>query len=782
MADGSISIVVDMDDRQAQADLNRLKRDIAALNKDIDTASRKRDYAAEKAQKARDMAASWKEGESPFSKGEWERMYGAEAAKYQAQVDDLNNEIQGMTAKLEEAESAAGALAERLASPVIPVEQTEQAVEQADKQIEEVNRDLGTTQERVEKITTATKQSTGHMSKLGKSASGLGRKLLGMVKAVFIFQAISSALRGVKNWLMGVIQADSELSASLAQLRGALRTAAQPILNILIPALRVLIGWLAKAAAAIASLISSFFGTTIEQSAAAAQALENQEDAYAGVGGAAKDASKQLAGFDEINKLTAESGGGGGGGARATSYDFGDYGGMLGKISGWLEKYHIDDAIENVRTAFNNLVAAWDTFKNSPTGKWLMGVLRDILGDGIHMGLTLIADSLQIIADILNGDFKAALEDLGKLGIDSWLETVKLIADILGRDDIKEAVEEYSEAIEEAGLTGAGEYMHGKYVQQRQDNVVESIKRGLHGQGTTDTGTGSSVVQQAMDEYLAKLENGEVEDKWIESAGRKIAEFYTSLTDSPEFQALKQAWEDIWTGQALDDWLNATSEKIYTKWSEIKTWWGDTKFRIESAFFVLGAWWRREVKPKIEAIFQPFKDAWEAIQTFYEENIKKPVEEAGQAIGEAFSNALEKGLEGIKGIINGILAAVETALNWIVNKVNSISIDIPNKGIFGDLAGQHIGFNLQPISIPRLAQGAVIPPNKEFLAVLGDQKNGTNVEAPLETIVAAVRQAMGGINRPIVLTIDRREFGRAVVDVYGQENKRVGLKLGGAYA
>lgn len=46
------------------------------------------------------------------------------------------------------------------------------------------------------------------------------------------------------------------------------------------------------------------------------------------------------------------------------------------------------------------------------------------------------------------------------------------------------------------------------------------------------------------------------------------------------------------------------------------------------------------------------------------------------------------------------------------------------------------------IAIPRLATGAVIPPNREFLAVLGDQKHGTNIEAPLDTIVQAVMLAM----------------------------------------
>ena len=46
-------------------------------------------------------------------------------------------------------------------------------------------------------------------------------------------------------------------------------------------------------------------------------------------------------------------------------------------------------------------------------------------------------------------------------------------------------------------------------------------------------------------------------------------------------------------------------------------------------------------------------------------------------------------------------------------------------------------------SVPHLASGAVIPPNKEFMAVLGDQKSGTNIEAPLDTIKQAVAEVMG---------------------------------------
>ena len=48
-------------------------------------------------------------------------------------------------------------------------------------------------------------------------------------------------------------------------------------------------------------------------------------------------------------------------------------------------------------------------------------------------------------------------------------------------------------------------------------------------------------------------------------------------------------------------------------------------------------------------------------------------------------------------------------------------------------------------NIPYLASGAVIPPNAPFLAMLGDQRHGTNIEAPLSTIQEAVAQVIGDL-------------------------------------
>lgn len=89
-------------------------------------------------------------------------------------------------------------------------------------------------------------------------------------------------------------------------------------------------------------------------------------------------------------------------------------------------------------------------------------------------------------------------------------------------------------------------------------------------------------------------------------------------------------------------------------------------------------------------------------------------------------------------------------------------------------------------AIPYLAQGAVIPANHEFLAVLGDQTNGTNVEAPLETIqeaLAEVLAAQGGQEITIRFAGDLAQLVRLLNPYIDKENNRRGARLvsGGVY-
>ena len=102
--------------------------------------------------------------------------------------------------------------------------------------------------------------------------------------------------------------------------------------------------------------------------------------------------------------------------------------------------------------------------------------------------------------------------------------------------------------------------------------------------------------------------------------------------------------------------------------------------------------------------------------------------------------------EGSKGavnyfisLVNGMMKAVASAYNSVKNVLNGLFVKVPNWVPL--LGGKSFGFKLPSFTapaIPMLAQGAVLPANKPFLAMVGDQKHGTNIEAPLATIQEAV--------------------------------------------
>ena len=179
-------------------------------------------------------------------------------------------------------------------------------------------------------------------------------------------------------------------------------------------------------------------------------------------------------------------------------------------------------------------------------------------------------------------------------------------------------------------------------------------------------------------------------------------------------------------------------------------------------------------------IVDKVKEVWQNVKNFWNTHIA-PIftAEWWKNLGKKAINGL---IAGFEAGINGIIGMFEKMINFVVNGINSIGFDVPDW-----LGGGHFGFNIPEVkfdrvSIPRLAQGAVIPPNREFLAVLGDQKQGTNIEAPLQTIVDAFNIALaqnGGTvgNTEVILEIDGREFGRAVVEQGDRENRRIGTKL-----
>lgn len=152
------------------------------------------------------------------------------------------------------------------------------------------------------------------------------------------------------------------------------------------------------------------------------------------------------------------------------------------------------------------------------------------------------------------------------------------------------------------------------------------------------------------------------------------------------------------------------------------------------------------------------------------------------AIGEGAKklwDILKKPLNAILGGFESLANGVIKAINLMVKAMNKLSFDVPDW--VPVIGGKKFGFNLKTlneIKIPRLAQGAVIPPNKEFLAMLGDQRHGTNIEAPLDTIKQALAEVLaevgGGGREPIVLQVNGRTLAQVVWDEQTKRYKQTG--------
>lgn len=162
-----------------------------------------------------------------------------------------------------------------------------------------------------------------------------------------------------------------------------------------------------------------------------------------------------------------------------------------------------------------------------------------------------------------------------------------------------------------------------------------------------------------------------------------------------------------------------------------------------------------------------------------------------------FTSDWERAWLGVKKVFYGIFSAIvmifESAvnliikgLNWLIDKMNALLAEsFISKGlelVGVDFTGIPNIPKLDLVSkIPALAQGAVIPPNREFLAVLGDQKSGTNIETPLPTMIQAFKQALADIGyngkSEAYLMLDDIQLGKVIYRLNKSESNRIGVSL-----
>ena len=147
----------------------------------------------------------------------------------------------------------------------------------------------------------------------------------------------------------------------------------------------------------------------------------------------------------------------------------------------------------------------------------------------------------------------------------------------------------------------------------------------------------------------------------------------------------------------------------------------------------------------IKSIFGTMKNVFIGIMNFIKYAFTGDWRNAWQSVKNIFSSIMSGIGDVVRAPINGIISRVNQAIGAINNLIRGVNriphVNIPTIG-----------------RIPHLASGAVIPPNQEFLAMLGDQKSGNNIEAPEGLIRKIVREESGKGNGSytFVAQLDRK--------------------------
>lgn len=549
------------------------------------------------------------------------------------------------------------------------------------------------------------------------------KRIAGLAKRVFIFTMITKALRTMRKMLLSTIGADKQMSTSLAQIRGNLISAFAPIYNYILPAIRTLLAWLAKLTAVVSVFINSLFGKTASQADASAKALYNQASATEAAGDAAEKAKKQLSGLDEMNRWESNdsSGGGGGGGSSgaAPKFDLSDQvdTGKIGKIAAVVRE--LSPYVAAVAAGF----AAWKIGKKflgnlskakqlalAVAGAVLVAInVVDMLKNGINfdnltgyiIGAAAAVTGLGLAFGVLGGAITAIVAGLVLLGVAI-------------RDAIKNGFNNKNlTAITVALLTIGG--------------AIAII-----------TGAWIPLLIAAIAAVVV----------WIVAKWTSIKEWISKTISSID-AAFEQHLANVEAGAAAAvDWLIA-------KWTAVKDWFRGLWEKVSSG--AVAAW--DGIKSAFKSVpewFQgKFRDAWQKVKDVF-------------STGGRIWSGIKEGIEStFRTVVNAIIRGMNTIIAVPFNRINFMLNTIRNAHFLGISPFQNLwGVNPLPVpQIPMLARGAIIPANRQFLAVLGDQRNGNNLEAPESLLRQIVREEAGGAGSryEFIARLDRRTLFDEVI-------------------
>lgn len=759
-ADASIVIDTKIDSKNAQTELNRLNRQIQSLEGQLRSKTSGRLPLEENLNA---VNARLEEAKKNLAYLQDEQYFINEAMKPGSSAEDYiaasanKDEVER---NLKEQESKVEAIRKEWDKANQKLEAYDRQIADANLKLEEAKTQAGGLQKKMAMAAPAGDSVSGSASKMGaamerakKSAEGFATRLKGVVTSALVFTVVSQGLAKFREWMGRVIQTNDEASAAMARLRGSLLTLAQPLVNVLIPAFTTLVNVLTRIVSIAAQIVSSLFGTTVEQSAEAAENLYNESNAIEDVSGAAKKAGKSLAGFDEINQLSGDQPSGGAGGGVSAGGTAPDFTGP------------INDSLTGIVELFTGAallaLGAILTFSGAHI---LLGIGLMVLGalaiwDAVSTNWNEIAAMLQGPLGILVGILSAAALVIGAilcfsganigLGIGLMAFGAIGLATIasVNWDTIVAFVQENIDTI--AVIVGAALLVLGAILTFSGGGLALGI--GLLAAGAAVLATEAAVNWDTIENALkgpigtvvaivsgALLALGAI--LCFSGAGIPLGIALMAAGAIGLVTTASVNWNTI--VEKIKEVLGQITNAVTTAWN----WLDDSTHGFLSDIFgafdeIFGG-----LIDFIAGVFSgDWERAWEGVKSIF------------QGIWDGLIAIAKAPINAIIGLINGAIDAI----NWIIDGINSISFDMPDW-----LGGAHIGFSIGKIGkIPYLAQGAVIPPNREFLAVLGDQRRGNNIEAPEGLLRQLIREESGN-NEVVQLLQSILEATRARQKMY----------------
>lgn len=708
-ADGSVVFSVDLDDKDAQKELNKLVKKIDTLNDKIYQKQQdKMPLAKQSAEIAANLDAAKATLDSMHSAKEF---FTADSIKAQeSTVKSLQKEYDAVTAKVEKMDAS--------------IQSDTANLDKMKTKAGELSEKISSTKNGVFGMGEATKKADEYMSRFVNRVKKLALR-------AFVFTLITRALSVVRDYVWKVIQVNDEAAKAIGRLKGALLTLAQPLLSVIVPAFTALVNILTKVISVIANIVSMLFGTTAKKSEAAAKGLYKEADAIGSVGSAAKEAKGNLASFDEINTLSSSSGGGGAAAALAD------------RLSPVFEQFTTDEykaKIDELTAYLSGALLA-------------LGAILCFSGANIPLGIALMAAGAIGLVTLIKENWNA-MSDRLRAALTNVLSVLGLFALAIG------AILCLSGAniplgiglmLAGAAMLGTAVALNWNAVNDKTKNTLSALMMALGmtllaigavlcfsganlplGIGLMIAGAASIAASVAMNWNTAPEKTKAAIKSLMGSIGVSLIAIGAVLCFSGANLPLGIGMM-IAGGAAIAaasdlDW-SALLTKLKEMWQNIKQWWNTSVSKFFTADY-----WKALGRRIIDGLLSGLKAAWESVKTW-----------------------------------------VANAVSWFGNKFVEAqnSIAKSNSGRSGGFGARSGGFgspsrapSISRVSAPALARGAVIPPNKEFLAVLGDQKSGTNIETPLATMVEAFKQAMaesGGGATTVVIQLDGKEIARSTV-------------------